>query len=128
MAGYFQTIDNASGDYTFTVTNVIGSDYYMLPLISNQTAVALDMEVNGGLDAQNICGCSIPADGQNVAAGYYHEYSNSNIRLYRDGSNYTGPYAFFGEDANGQIAPSGLLYTLAAANSGVISLVNKIVP
>jgi hypothetical protein len=128
MAGYFSTIDNASGDYTFTVTNVIGSDFYMLPVITNQAAVALDMEVNGGLDGQNICGCSIPAFGQNVAAGYYHEYSNSNIRLFRDGANYSGPYVFFGEDANGQIAPSGLLYKLAAANSGVVSLVNSIVP
>jgi hypothetical protein len=128
VSGYFQRIDNPSGDYTFTVNNQIGNDFYMLPEISNDTGTGLDIDVNAGLTAENKCYCSAPAYTQNVTAGYYQLFSNSNVRLYITGRNYTGPYEFFGEDSNGEIASSGLLYKFAAANSGIVHLVASFVP
>jgi hypothetical protein len=128
MSGYFQRIDNPSGDYTFTVNNQIGNDFYMLPEISNNTATALEIDVNAGLVAENKCYCSAPAYTQNVVAGYYQLFSNSNVRLYIAGQNYTGPYEFYGEDSNGEIGVSGLLYKLAQANSGIVHLDANFVP
>jgi hypothetical protein len=63
-----------------------------------------------------------------VATGYYQLFSNSNVRLFLNGDNYTGPYEFFGTDANGQIAPSGPLYTLVASGSGIVNLDTNFAP
>jgi hypothetical protein len=55
-------------------------------------------------------------------------FSNSNVRLFLNGDNYTGPYEFFGTDANGHIAPSGPLYTLVASGSGIVNLDTNFAP
>jgi len=98
MSGIFNTITNPSGTINFQVSNHIGSNYYFQPLITNRTSVPLAIEVNGGLQAENRCNCTAPAGGTRVASGYYLFYSNSNVRLFRDGSNYTGSYVYFGVD------------------------------
>jgi hypothetical protein len=128
LSGYFNRIYNASGDYSFTVTNIIGADWYFKPLISNRTYANLDIDVNGGLQAENKCSCYAPAYTENLATGYYRLFGNTNVRLYVAGANYTGPYRFFGQDADGTIAPSGLLYKLVAPNSGLLQLIDTIAP
>jgi hypothetical protein len=90
--------------------------------VTNPTYQAIEMEVNGGLTAQNKCNCDVGAYTSNVGFGYYQLFSNSNVRGYVNGSNYTGPYDYWGEDANGNIAQSGLLSNLIAANSGIVKL------
>ncbi len=122
FAGYFSKIDNASGDYYFEVNNHIGTSQFFMPEITNQTSSVIEMEVNGGLVGQNQCNCIVGAYADNVVFGYYQLFSNSNVRGYRNGSNYTGPYIYWGQDANGNIAPSGLLYKLVEANSGILTL------
>jgi hypothetical protein len=105
MSGVFSTYTNPSGTYNFTVGNRIGNTYYFLPLITNHTSVGLEIEVNGGLQAENRCSCVAPAGGTRVAAGYYLWYSNSNVRLFRSGANYSGSYTYFGVDSNGAGTP-----------------------
>jgi hypothetical protein len=122
FAGYFSQIDNASGTYNFEVNNYIGTSEYFMPEITNPTPVAIEMAVNGGLTPENKCYCVVGADSANVAFGYYQMFLNSNVRGFVNGANYSGPYIYWGEDANGNIAQSGLLYKLAAANSGIVRL------
>jgi hypothetical protein len=105
MSGVFPTYNNPSGTYNFTVGNHIGNTYYFLPLITNRTAVSLEVEVNGGLQAENRCNCVAPAGETRVASGYYLWYSNSNVRLFRNGANYRGSYIYFGVDADGAGTP-----------------------
>ena len=128
VSGYWNTINNPSGTYNLLVTNQLGNDWYFMPLITNQSAAPLEIEVNGGLQAENRCNCFAPAYTNNVATGYYQLFSNSNVRLFLNGDNYTGPYEFFGTDANGQIAPSGPLYTLVASGSGIVNLDTTFAP
>ena len=101
MSGVFSTYYNPSGTYNFTVGNHIGNTDYFLPLITNHTYADLEIAVNGGLQAENRCNCTAPAGGTRVATGYYLWYSNSNVRLYQNGTNYRGRYLFFGVDSNG---------------------------
>jgi hypothetical protein len=128
FAGYFDNIDQPSGTYNFIVGNQLGSDYYFMPLISNHTNVPVDIEVNGGLQAENRCNCDAPAGSDNVATGYYQLFSNSNVRLFRAGYGYTGPYRYFGTDADGNVAPSGPLYKIVASGSGVLHLTLNTAP
>jgi hypothetical protein len=101
MSGVFSTYNNPSGTYNFTVGNHIGNTDYFLPLITNHTSSNLEIEVNGGLQAENRCNCTAPAFGTRIATGYYLWYSNSNVRLYQNGANYSGRYIYFGVDSNG---------------------------
>ena len=101
MSGIFSTYSNPSGTYNFTVGNHIGNTDYFLPLVTNRTSSALEIEVNGGLQAENRCNCTAPAGSTRVATGYYLWYSNSNVRLYQSNANYNGRYIFFGVDSNG---------------------------
>lgn len=122
MAGYWNTINQPTGTYNFTVNNVVGQDVYFVPSISNQTPQSLAVEVNGGLVAENRCNCDVPAFTNNVFTGYYRLYSNSNVRAFLSGTGYTGWYEFWGVDANGNVAPGGPLYQYVAANSGILKL------
>jgi hypothetical protein len=128
MAGYFNQINNVSGTYNFSITNIIGTTWYFLPELTNQTWSPLAIQVNGGLQAQNNCGCEAPAYSTNVAAGYYLLYSNSNVRGFYPANNYTGPYDFWGEDSSGAVSPGGLLYLNTAANTGIIHLTANTLP
>jgi hypothetical protein len=120
MAGIFSTIVNPSGTYLFQLSNQIGNSFYFLPVITNQTSQPLAMEVNGGLTAENRCGCEVPANTADVAAGYYLLFSNSNVRLYQVSANYSGAYEYFGTDATP-------LYTLITDASAEVSLtVNRL--
>jgi hypothetical protein len=122
VSGYWNTLSSPAGTYNLEASYQLGSTYYFLPQISNLTSSPLSIEVNGGLEAQNICNCEAPANTDNVRAGYYELFSNSNVRLFLPGSNYTGAYLYFGNDANGAVSPSGPLYKLVQVPSGLLSL------
>ena len=84
-------------------------------MITNQTSEALSLEVNGGLTAENRCGCDVPAKTARVSAGYYLLFTNTNVRLFLPSANYSGPYVYFGTDANP-------VYSLIADASAEVSL------
>jgi hypothetical protein len=107
MGGRFNTIDRPSGRYSFTIDNRVGDTVYFVPMISNRTPVPLLIEVNGGLQAENRCNCTAAANTDNVAAGYYRLFSNSNLRLYGAGSNYTGRYIYWADFATRLEAGTG---------------------
>jgi hypothetical protein len=118
MAGIYNTITNPSGTYYFEVNNVISQQSFFEPLVTNLTSVPLEIEVNGGLQAENRCNCVAPAGSSNVAPGYYRLYSNGNIRLFRGDSNYTSGYWFWGTDSNGRVASGGILPGYVEAQTG----------
>ncbi len=97
MAGTFQTmsITAPTNSFTYTVDNVIGTTPYFAPRVNNNTNVPLLMGVNMGLSSENRCNCVAPAFQQNTVFGYYRLFSNSNVRGYRTGSNYSGPFIFW---------------------------------
>lgn len=95
VVGLYDPISNPSGTVRFEITNRFrdGSGVFM-PWISNKTATAMYLEVNGGLESQNRCNCTIPAFRDNVVAGYYRLFSNSNVRLHGRGD-YSGGYIYW---------------------------------
>jgi hypothetical protein len=102
MAGTYNTITNPASRYEIKINNRIGEQWFFAPLVANRTSAGLLMEVNGGYSAQNRCNCVVGTGQENVAFGYYRFYNNSNVRGYRDGSNYSGRYLFWGIDPDGR--------------------------
>ncbi len=109
----------------YIIDNVLGSNTYFVPVIDNLTPATLLMGVNVGLSAQNLCNCTVwPFEG-NISIGYYRLYSNSNVRAYRNGSNYTGPYVYWGSDPSGSTTP---LASLAQVRTGMVTLTATMSP
>lgn len=104
MSGYWD-LTNPSGTVSLTVDNVVGSQAYFAPVVTNTTGVALLMAVNWGLASENRCNCTAPANGASTGMGYYRLYSNSTVAAFRDGTNYTGNYRIF--SALGASVPRG---------------------
>lgn len=119
ISGLFETVSNPSGTISYTVDNVVGSDFYFSPRVSNQTSTRLLMGANMGLQSENRCNCVVPGNAQNVGLGYYRMFSNSNVRGYREGSGYTGPYIYWGVDSSGTTTP---IPDIAQAESGLVLL------
>jgi hypothetical protein len=109
MIGYYNTINNPAGSYSFMINNQIGSQMYFVPFVTDTTDSPLLMDVNRGLVAESRCNCLVPAHGVNVAIGYYKLFSNSNVQAYRNGSNYTGPYYYFDNLTGSVEAQTGIL-------------------
>jgi hypothetical protein len=117
ISGVFPTIQNASGTYTITVNNILGTQQYFSPLISNTGAYSIAMVANWGLASENRCNCMVPSGGNNVNIGYYKLFSNSEVRGYGAISGYgVGTYAFWNYTAFSSIVQSG---------SGVVLLTNS---
>ena len=128
MGGRYNTIANPSGTYNFTVDYVVGDSQFFRPLLTNRSSVALLMEANGGLSAQNRCDCTAAAGSTSVHSGYYRLYSNSNFRVYRSGNGYTGTYFFWGTNSDGRVSGSGELWRNVAAGSGEITFTTSTAP
>ena len=126
VSGSFDKVVSPSGTIRFEVNNRFrdGSGIFM-PRIGNRTGTALSLEVNGGLGAANRCNCTIPANRDNVAAGYYRLFSNSNVRLFGR-SDYTGAYTYWGTD-NGR-TPSSTIPDMLRDTSGRLDLVVTTTP
>jgi sugar lactone lactonase YvrE len=120
MGGDFNTINNPSGTIPFTIDNVIGDVTYFAPFISNNSSDGLLMGVDMGLQSENRCDCVVGASAQGIGLGYYRLFSNSNVRGYQTGSDYTGPYLFWGHDA--VVNPEGNLTPLVESESGATRL------
>lgn len=126
MTATYDTFSIANGAIeNFVVDNVVGTTPYFVPRVDNQTSATLLMGVNVGLTAQNLCNCTVAGFAQNVALGYYRLFTNTNVRAYRAGSNYTGPYIYWGSDPSGMTTP---LVSLVQAGSGLVDLSASIAP
>jgi hypothetical protein len=116
ISGVFPTVQNASGTYTITVNNVLGTQQYFSPLISNSGAYPILMVANWGLAAENRCNCTVPSGGSNVNIGYYRLFSNSEVRGYGTISGYgVGTYSYWNYTGFSSLVQSG---------SGVVLLTN----
>ena len=109
MGGTFQTVSNPPSTLNYTVNNLIGTQYYFAPLISNFGAERLLMAVNYGLVAESRCNCTVSPGQTDVYFGYYRLYSNSNVLAFADGSNYTGGYVYWQNFASVVTSGSGVL-------------------
>jgi Bacterial Ig-like domain (group 2) len=117
MSGIFQPVQHPSGTLTFVVNNVLGSDVYFAPQITNNGSNPILMAVNWGTVAENRCNCLVPAFATNVQIGYYHLYSNTEVVAFGDQSGYgSGYYSYwlYSDFQNG-----------IASGSGAVTLVNN---
>ena len=112
MGGYFSTISNPAGTYTFNVSNIIGNQFFFYPIIDNQSATSLLMVVNYALNAENRCNCVI-IPYTKAGLGYFKLFTNSNFHGFKDGSGYTGYYHYWNDFAS-----------YVTEKSGTISLIN----
>jgi hypothetical protein len=128
MGGRFSAISNPSGTYNYNVDYIVGDSQFFRPLFTNRSSVALLMEANGGTSAQNRCDCTAAAGTTNVHSGYYRLYSNSNFRVFRSGSNYTGSYLFWGTNSDGRISSGGEIWRNVTAGSGEITFTTSTAP
>ena len=128
MGGRYNTIYNPSGSYNFTADYIIGDSQFFRPLFTNRSATALLMEVNGGSASQNRCECTAAAASTNVHSGYYKLFSNSNFRVYRSTSNYTGAYLFWGTNSDGRVSSGGEIWRNVAQGSGEITFTTSTAP
>jgi uncharacterized protein YjdB len=92
MAGTFNSVPGSTGTINYTVDNLVGSQWYFAPVITNSGGQNWLMGVNMGLTSENRCNCVVNAGTSNVAFGYYRLYSNSNVRAYLQSNGYTGQY------------------------------------
>ena len=100
MSGIYSTVTSADlSGVTYLINNIIGSDHYFIPYITNETSSDRLLGVNMGLEAENRCNCIIQANTPNVVAGYFELYSNSNLRLY-EGNTYTSGYYYWEDFAD----------------------------
>jgi hypothetical protein len=99
------TLTAPSGTVNLNIDNLVGSEWFFAPLVTNLSGTTLLMAVNFGLQAENRCQCTVPAGGQRVFLGYYRLFSNSMVHAFASGSSYTGPYRYF--YSFGNLVPRG---------------------
>ena len=109
ISATFGAVTNPGDRINYTIDAVIDQMYIFRPTIANQTGVSLLMGVNEGLQSQNRCGCTVPPFSPATALGYYRLFSNTNVRAYRDGTNYTGGYIYWDSFAPAVDALSGYI-------------------
>ncbi|GAB3697783.1 hypothetical protein GCM10027592_22250 [Spirosoma flavus] len=117
MAGVFSAVSNPSGSYRFTIDNVIGSQYYFAPLITNNGGSRLLVGVNMGLQSEKRTNRVAPATTKNVYFGYFRGYSNSNVRAFKEGSNYSGTYLYWNAGSQFNVTKGSGAVNLTATSS-----------
>ncbi len=136
MAGIYADMPNPPATVYVDVTNLIGTQYYFSPLITNSSAAPLLMAVNWGLVAENRCNCTAPANGINVNIGYYRLFSNTEVRGYGARSGYgVGSYAFwrYSDFSSGVATNTGVVHltntsTLLSPHPGLKGLAGNVAP
>jgi hypothetical protein len=109
MSGSFNVINSPAGTITFTIDNVVGTQPYFAPLVTNFGNSQLLMVVNAGLASEKRCNCFVYPGSSSTYFGYYKLYSNSNVRAFRNGSGYTGTYVYWDNFASSVASGSGAL-------------------
>lgn len=109
MSGVFSFNLTGGATRTLTVDNHVGLTPYFAPLVTNLTSQALLMTVNYGLQSELRCNCVAPVGSSRVHLGYYRLFSNSNMTVFRNSSNYTGSYRYFDTFANSVTSGSGTI-------------------
>lgn len=123
LGGTFDPVANPSGNLSFVVDNEVGAQRYFAPVISNKTNASFLVGTNMGTSAENRCNCTVGPSAQNIRIGYYLLLPKSNVRAYAVGSNYGGPYAYWGDDTGGGRPLFGIpLVNLLESPSGRIQL------
>lgn len=97
LAGHFVVENLAPGERRLEITNCVGDAKYFAILIGNTTGAELMLGVNMGLGDEDRqwesrCFCPLPAESPLIYVGYYRLLAESNIRVYRYGPEYSGPY------------------------------------
>lgn len=117
MAGIYSTITSVAPTHSFTIDNVLATTSFFAPIMDNRSSTNWLMGVNMGTANENRCFCVVSAGNINVLLGYYRLLSNTNVRAFRDGSNYSGSFVFWDN-----------FTPLLQAGSGAISLTSNLNP
>ncbi|GAB4034335.1 hypothetical protein GCM10028774_20230 [Spirosoma jeollabukense] len=116
MAGIYQTVTNPTGTITYTIDNVVGTQTYFAPVITNNSSTRLLIGVNMGLTAEKRTNRVAVGGTSNIQFGYFRYYTNANVRGYKDGSGYTGQYVVWN---------AGNQFSVTTRGSGRVNLTNS---
>ena len=97
ISGHFFVENEPGGERRFEVSNVVGDRKYFALLLGNSTSTELMFGINMGLPEpdnrwEKKCYCPLSARSPLIYVGYYRLLPDSNIRVYRYGPEYAGPY------------------------------------
>jgi hypothetical protein len=123
MSGVFSPVSNPTGTITYDIDAIVGSQSYFSPGISNNSSTRLLMGVNMGLQSETRCNCVVPIGSQRVRIGYYKLFSNTNVRAYRESSNYSGSFTYWDNFSTSVEPLSGDITLSATLNPGMNPLV-----
>ncbi len=97
LSSHFVVENRPDGEQRFEVSNMVGDQKYFALLLGNTTSQELMFGINMGLsEPDNLwerkCYCPLAPQSPLVYMGYYRLLESSNIRVYRYGTEYSGPY------------------------------------
>jgi hypothetical protein len=95
LSASFDAESNPSGNYNYTIDNIIGTKTYFVPVITNKTSTNLIAAVNWDLSDEFRCDGYIPANSTAIQLGYYRLWSNTKVVIFKKGSNFTGNYKYW---------------------------------
>jgi hypothetical protein len=121
MDSTFPTVQNPTGNYNYSITNVVGNTTYFAPVIKNNSISSVILAVNWGTVAQIKCTGYISAS-NSAHLGYYTLYSNTEVVAFLNGSNFTGDsYSYWKYGTNFTASDISL-------NSGGVDLTLNVAP
>src|SRR5438093_7107086 len=105
LEGPLPAFPRAGGRLLADVSAEVGGQRYFAPLITNESASDITLEVNPGTAAAVRCNCLVSKGAVRTHIGYYRLYQNSSVAAYNSAHPYIGPHA----DRHGfasRVAPS----------------------
>ncbi len=105
LEGPLPAFPRAGGRLLADVSAEVGGQRYFAPLITNESASDITLEVNPGTAAAVRCNCLVSKGAVRTHVGYYRLYQNSSVAAYNSAHPYIGPHVDRHGFA-GRVAPS----------------------
>jgi len=105
LEGPLPAFPRAGGRLLADVSAEVGGQRYFAPLITNESASDITLEVNPGTAAAVRCNCLVSKGAVRTHIGYYRLYQNSSVAAYNSAHPYIGPHVDRHGFA-GRVAPS----------------------
>ncbi len=92
LEGPLPAFPRAGGRLLADVSAEVGGQRYFAPLITNESASDITLEVNPGTAAAVRCNCLVSKGAVRTHIGYYRLYQNSSVAAYNSAHPYIGPH------------------------------------
>jgi hypothetical protein len=109
LEGPLPASPRGGGRWLAEVSAEVNGQRYFAPLITNQSASDITIEVNPGTAAAVRCNCLVPKGAVRTHIGYYRLYQNSGLAAYNRAHPYIGPHADRQGFANRVAPQSGIV-------------------